>query len=75
MKRYTDIIVNNINGTVEAYVLKPNVSNIIATQRLGRFEDNIKLMRKLKRETKDVGYYNGIETCLALLENREPKYM
>lgn len=75
MKRYTDLIVNNINGNVDAYILKPNVSNIGAIQRLGRFEDSIKLMRILKRKTKDIGYYNGIETCLALLENREPKYM
>lgn len=78
MDRFTHRVTNKETKKVLAYSLNTDVSRLNAIQRLGRFEDNMELMNKMKENTiddvYDTGFYNGIEYCLSLLENREASY-
>ena len=42
------------------------------------FEEKIEIIKSLQdsivMDNYNVGYYNGVEMCLSVLENREPKY-
>ena len=78
MERFTYQVTNKETKKVLAYSLRTDVSRLNAIQRLGRFEDNVESMKKMQQNTiddmYDTGFYNGIEYCLSLLENREANY-
>lgn len=78
MERFTYQVTNKETKKVLAYSLRTDVSRLSAIQRLGKFEDNVESMKKMQQNTiddmYDTGFYNGIEYCLSLLENREANY-